>query len=71
MSNNSKQSMSEVNAPKDFDFLFGSWQIHNRRLDNPLSESSPWSEFEAPRRRSPSTCASDAIPMNRSHPLAS
>jgi hypothetical protein len=47
MSNSSKQSASEVDAPKDFDFLFGSWQIHNRRLDNPLSASSPWSEFEA------------------------
>jgi hypothetical protein len=31
----------------DFDFLFGSWRIHNRRLDDPLGESESWSEFEA------------------------
>jgi hypothetical protein len=31
----------------DFDFLFGSWRIHNRRLDDPLGDSESWSEFEA------------------------
>jgi hypothetical protein len=31
----------------DFDFLFGSWRIHNRRLDDPLGNSESWSEFEA------------------------
>ena len=39
-----------VSAPAeldDFDFLFGDWRIHNRRLDDPLDESAPWSEFEA------------------------
>ena len=31
----------------DFDFLFGSWRIHNRRLDDPFGDSESWSEFEA------------------------
>jgi hypothetical protein len=31
----------------DFDFLFGSWRIHNRRRDDPFGESDSWSEFEA------------------------
>jgi hypothetical protein len=34
-------------TPDDFDFLFGSWRIRNRRLDDPLDESESWSEFEA------------------------
>jgi hypothetical protein len=33
--------------PHDFDFLFGSWRIHNRRLDDPFGDSKSWSEFEA------------------------
>jgi hypothetical protein len=31
----------------DFDFLFGSWRIHNRRLDDPFGDAETWSEFEA------------------------
>jgi hypothetical protein len=34
-------------TPHDFDFLFGSWRIHNRRLDDPFAASESWSEFEA------------------------
>jgi hypothetical protein len=38
---------SPAATPHDFDFLFGSWRIHNLRLDDPLGESESWSEFEA------------------------
>jgi hypothetical protein len=31
----------------DFDFLFGSWNIHNRYLKRRLSHSTEWMEFEA------------------------
>lgn len=31
----------------DFDFLFGNWQVHNRRLRQRLSGSIDWEEFEA------------------------
>ncbi|MEP7055907.1 MAG: hypothetical protein ABI912_11730 [Actinomycetota bacterium] len=31
----------------DFDFLAGSWLIHNRRLRAPLSGGDDWYEFEA------------------------
>ena len=33
----------EPSAPQDFDFLFGSWRIHNRRLADDRS----WQEFDA------------------------
>jgi hypothetical protein len=33
----------------DFDFLFGSWRVHNRRLVERLRGSTEWEEF-------PSTC---------------
>jgi hypothetical protein len=29
----------------DFDFLFGTWNVHNRRLRNPLTGSNDWYEF--------------------------
>ena len=32
---------------RDFDFLFGSWSIHNRRLRKRLAGSDVWDEFEA------------------------
>lgn len=32
---------------RDFDFLFGTWKIRNRRLEHPLSESNSWYEFDA------------------------
>jgi hypothetical protein len=31
----------------DFDFLHGSWQIHNRRLDRPLADDGVWHEFKS------------------------
>ncbi len=30
----------------DFEFLFGSWAVHNRRLLHPLTASSEWVEFD-------------------------
>jgi hypothetical protein len=30
----------------DFDFLHGTWRIHNRRLERPLTGSTEWYEFE-------------------------
>jgi hypothetical protein len=39
---------SERDGRHDFDFLFGSWQIANRRLENPLDEQSThWREFDS------------------------
>lgn len=34
-------------APGDFDFLVGSWKIHNRKLKNRLAGCREWEEFEA------------------------
>jgi hypothetical protein len=48
MSHSSTESaLSPAAAPHDFDFLFGTWRIHNRRLDDPFGDSDSWSEFEA------------------------
>jgi hypothetical protein len=30
----------------DFDFWFGNWRVHNRRLKEPLAGSSEWLEFD-------------------------
>jgi hypothetical protein len=30
----------------DFDFLFGQWQVHHRRLETRLAHSDRWIEFE-------------------------
>ena len=32
---------------RDFDFLMGSWTVHNRRLRDRLKGSTAWDEFEA------------------------
>jgi hypothetical protein len=29
----------------DFDFYVGTWEVHNRRLDAPLTDSDKWDEF--------------------------
>ncbi len=42
-----EQAASPAASADDFDFLFGSWRIYNRRLDDPLGNSDSWSEFEA------------------------
>ena len=31
----------------DFDFLFGNWNVHNRRLREPLAGSTEWLEFRS------------------------
>ena len=31
---------------QDFDFIFGSWKVHNRRLRERLKGSTNWEEFE-------------------------
>jgi hypothetical protein len=39
--------MQEQNAAHDFDFLYGQWCVHNRRLKQRLANSHDWIEFEA------------------------
>jgi hypothetical protein len=39
--------MSEPQAAHDFDFLWGSWHIANRRLRSRLAGSNDWEEFTA------------------------
>jgi hypothetical protein len=39
-------SMNERDGQHDFDFEFGHWKIHNRRLLHPLSASNDWVEFD-------------------------
>ena len=41
------QHHTENQASHDFDFLFGSWQIANRRLVSRLTGSDTWGEFPA------------------------
>jgi hypothetical protein len=36
----------EHNGQHDFDFLFGTWKVHCRRLLHPLTGSSQWIEFD-------------------------
>lgn len=38
---------SETSSPSDFDFLFGKWKIHNRKLKTRLNNCTEWIEFEA------------------------
>ena len=37
---------AERDGQHDFDFEFGHWKVHNRRLVHPLTGSSEWVEFE-------------------------
>jgi hypothetical protein len=39
-------SMNDRDGQHDFDFEFGHWKIHNRRLLHPLSGSNDWVEFD-------------------------
>lgn len=38
---------SEASSHTDFDFLFGRWTIHNRKLKTRLNNHDEWIEFEA------------------------
>lgn len=40
-------SAGDIDAGHEFDFLFGRWRVHNRRLRDPLTGSDAWYEFEA------------------------
>jgi len=37
----------ERDGQHDFDFQFGSWKAHNRRLTHPLTGSNEWYEFDS------------------------
>jgi hypothetical protein len=41
-----RASDQERDGQHDFDFVIGTWKIHNRRLRNPLTGSTTWVEFE-------------------------
>ncbi|HEY4211318.1 MAG TPA: hypothetical protein VGM84_07540 [Steroidobacteraceae bacterium] len=41
----SQQATSERDGAHDFDFEFGSWKTHLRRLQRPLSGSTAWVEY--------------------------
>jgi len=47
MTGNLKIETSENSSPRDFDFYFGKWKIHNRKLKTRLNDCTEWSEFEA------------------------
>ena len=38
---------SDTSSPTDFDFLPGSWNVHNRKLKARLTNCTEWDEFEA------------------------
>jgi hypothetical protein len=38
---------------RDFDFVFGTWRVHHRRLRRPLSGSDEWYEFEGTSKHLP------------------
>ncbi len=40
-------SPSATSSNKDFDFLVGEWNIHNKKLKSRLSNSNEWIEFDA------------------------
>jgi NIPSNAP len=51
MSTNATQATA--GGSHGFDFLFGRWKIHNRRLRYPLTGSNDWYEFESTSTESP------------------
>ena len=46
MKNQSLETVVAHDGQHDFDFLFGNWRVHCRRLLHPLSGSSQWIEFD-------------------------
>lgn len=40
------QATEERDGQHDFDFQFGSWKVHNRRLLHPLTGLNEWVEFD-------------------------
>jgi hypothetical protein len=40
-----QQAKTDRDGQHDFDFWFGRWKVHNRRLLHPLSNSNEWVEF--------------------------
>jgi hypothetical protein len=43
---NAVQATEQRDGQHDFDFQFGSWKVHNRRLLHPLTGSNEWVEFD-------------------------
>lgn len=41
-----QQTATERDGQHDFDFWFGNWKVHNRRLLQPLTASNTWVEFD-------------------------
>ena len=41
-----QSTAEERDGQHDFDFQFGSWKVHNRRLLHPLTGSNDWVEFD-------------------------
>jgi hypothetical protein len=41
-----QQAKTDRDGQHDFDFWFGRWKVHNRRLLHPLSNSNEWVEFD-------------------------
>jgi hypothetical protein len=42
-----KITASPVSSPKDFDFLVGKWNMHNRHLNKRLANCHDWTEFDS------------------------
>lgn len=38
---------SPTSSEHDFDFFFGKWKIHNRKLNERLAGCTDWTEFES------------------------
>ena len=42
-----ENAVEQRNGQSDFDFLFGAWKVHNRKLRERLNGCTEWDEFEA------------------------